>query len=45
MPKKSIHSFNYNNNENQFNIVPVIKDNDSNKNPPDPKKSDSKRTN
>ena len=32
MPKKSIHSFNYNNNENQFNIVPVIKDNDSNNN-------------
>ena len=32
MPKKSIHSFNYNNNDNQFDIVPIIKDNDSNNN-------------
>ena len=33
MPKKSIHRFNYNNNnKNQFNIIPVIKGNDSNNN-------------
>ena len=33
MPKKSIHRFNYNNNnKNKFNIVPVIKGNDSNNN-------------